>query len=414
MTQDFISFMSECTTAYQTVHVVKEKLLAAGYQELSEKENWQLESGKGYFVTRNDSSILAFEMPKGSYAGFHMVCAHSDSPALKLKEQPDMKQEGYYKLNVEKYGGMIMDTWFDRPLSLAGRIVVDESKKEEKPQLRSVLVDLKKPLFIIPSLAIHMTDRSGEKKISVQQNLLPIAGMEPDSEDILAYIADQAHVKKEDILGMDLYFYTAQKPQVLGMRDELIAGARMDDIACVYCGLKALLEMGESEHVKVLGIFDNEEVGSSTMQGAQSDFLLTTLRRICPQNLEAKLAESFLISADNGHAVHPNYASKADPTNKPVLNGGIVIKYHGGQKYTTSAFSGAYVKAICSKEGIAYQTYQNHSDVLGGSTLGNILTQSVSVPAADIGLAQLAMHSAYETIGTKDIHEMIRFMHAFF
>lgn len=421
MTQEFMTFMEACTTAYQTVEVTKEYLKKAGFLELAEKDAWEIEAGKGYYVTRNDSSILAFRMPKKEPRGFHMILAHGDSPALKLKEQPDLVQEGYVKANVEKYGGMILETWFDRPLSLAGRIVVEEKEKKRAGiSLKSIPVDLKKTVGMIPSLAIHMTDAKAKEKISVQQNMLPLVGMNKEGS-ILAEVAKAAKVEKDEILGMDLYFVNPQKPEIIGLEGEFLSAARLDDLACAFCALKAMTENTDTEYGTVLGILDNEEVGSSTMQGAQSNFLLQTLSRIVKEqkevtkkNLEQLLADSFLISADNAHGLHPNYPSKADPTNRPVLNGGIVIKYHGGQKYTTSAFSGAYVKSICKKEGIPYQTYQNHSDLLGGSTLGNLQTQSVSVPAADIGLAQLAMHSAYEMMGTKDLAAMIQFMTAFY
>lgn len=413
--QDFFRFIKESSTSYQAVNSVKKRLQSEGYEELSEKQVWKLKAGHGYFVTRNDSSLLAFWIPKNEYAGFHMIMTHADSPCFKVKEKPDMQKEGYCLVNVEKYGGMLLDTWFDRPLSLAGRIVVEDQKDAKTGvSLKSVPVDCKKPLFVIPSLAIHMKTDKQEKNSSVQKNMLPLAGLCTQEMDLLQLVADEARVSKEQILGADLFVYNTDEPKLLGMHEEFVSGPRMDDLACVYSGLTALLNSEETSYVKMFGIFDHEEIGSTSLQGARSDFLLRTLRGICPKDLERKLAESFLISADNAHAVHPNYAEKADPTNKPVLNAGIVIKYHGGQKYTTDAYSGAYVKSICKKEKIAYQTYHNHSDIVGGSTLGNLVLQSVSVLAADIGLAQLAMHAACETIGAKDLNEMIRFMKAFY
>lgn len=430
--QDFLSYMENSTTAYQAVAEAAKRLEAAGYEKIEEKEEWNIKPGDKKYVVRNDSSLIAFQIPMEDLTGFHMICAHSDSPCFKLKENPDMiTGDAYRKLNVEKYGGMIMESWLDRPLSLAGRIVVrkkgDNDGRENQeyshkskgiPELESCLVDLKAPMFVIPSLAIHMQrDTAREKELNPQLHLLPLAGTHVTEGAFMEQLAKLTGVNQEDILGMDLYFYPVQKPLVMGMREEFIGAPRLDDLACVYCGLHALTGAGPRGKAPVLAIFDNEEVGSSTMQGAASDFLLRTLSRITEslgQNRERLLAESFLISADNAHAWHPNYSDKADPTNRPVLNNGIVIKYHGGQKYTTSAYSGAFVKAICQQENIPCQIYHNRSDIAGGSTLGNIALTSVSVPAADIGLPQLAMHSAFETAGTEDILYMQKFMERFY
>ena len=413
--QDFTSFIKNSTSAYGTVCEMKERLMRAGFLQISEQDSWQLYPGEKYFVVRNDSSLIAFCMPDHAVSGFHMVCAHSDSPSFKLKENPEIKAEGgYLKLNVEKYGGMMMESWFDRPLSAAGRVVV----QEKDGQLKSVPVDFGRPMFLIPSLAIHMKrGTDADKELNPQLHLLPIAGTDADNESFMETLAQLAGVQKDDILGMDLYLYPVQEPVVLGLKQELIGSPRLDDLQCTYCGLLALLQSKADSKLPVLAVFDNEEVGSTTMQGAASDFLLRTLRRIAGQiaadTFDRLLAGSFLLSADNAHALHPNYAQKADPTNRPLLNGGVVIKYHGGQKYTTSAWSGAYIKALCRQEQIPYQTYQNRSDIAGGSTLGNIALTSVSVPAADIGIAQLAMHSAFEVSGIADMEAMEKLMRAF-
>lgn len=423
MKQNFMNFIKESTTAFQAVAETAKRLEEAGYERLLEGAEWKLSAGDKKYVVRNDSSLIAFAIPQvtaGSakaqpLGGFSIVCAHSDSPSFKIKENACIAVENsYLKLNVENYGGMIKESWLDRPLSVAGRIVV----RTEGIALETKLVDMKRPLFIIPSLAVHMK-RGGEKdgELNTQLHLLPLAGTKPDKEAFKKALAKETGVKEKDILGTDLYLYPVAEPVCMGMSGELIGAPRLDDLACVYCGLQALIESDSSEKVSVLAVFDNEEVGSQTMQGAASDFLLSVLRRIAAtfgQDVDRLLATSFLISADNAHALHPNYTEKADPTNRPVLNRGIVIKYHGGQKYTTSAYSGAFVKAICEQKKIPYQTYHNRSDVAGGSTLGNIALTSVSVPAADIGIAQLAMHSAYETMGVEDIESMQAFMKAFF
>nr|MBQ8253553.1 M18 family aminopeptidase [Lachnospiraceae bacterium] len=418
MQKDFMEFMENSTTAFQTVVQMAERLEAAGYEKLLERDTWKVEPGDKKYVVRNDSSVIAFSIPESGTSkanGFHMVCAHSDSPCFKLKENPCMTVEDHYlKLNVENYGGMIKESWFDRPLSLAGRVVV----RKKDLELETRPVDLKKPLFIIPSLAVHMK-RSKEKEgeLNTQLHLLPMAGTVADKEMFSEIVARAAGAKKEDILGTDLYLYPTDKPVLMGMEEELIGSPRLDDLECVYCGLKAFLDSNPQDKIAVLAVFDNEEVGSQTMQGAASDFLLSVLRRIADslgEELLPLLAESFLVSADNAHGLHPNYTDKADPTNRPMLNKGIVIKYHGSQKYTTSAYSGAYVKALCDREKIPYQTYHNRSDIAGGSTLGNIALTNVSVPAADVGMAQLAMHSAFETAGTKDLEYMVQFMKAFY
>lgn len=449
--EDFLSYMEDSTTAFQAVAEAAKRLEAEGYDRIEEKDKWNIKAGDKKYVVRNDSSLIAFRIP-GDFTnsrgedsdrdvitdgttgitGFHMICAHGDSPSYKLKENPVITVgDSYLKLNVEKYGGMIMESWFDRPLSLAGRIVVQKKadseeagsqkyapKHNQMPVLESRLVDLKAPLFVIPSLAIHMQRGKGqEKELNPQLHLLPLAGTHVKEDMLMEKLAEAAAVEKNDILGTDLYLYPVQMPMVMGMEGELIGAPRLDDLACVYCGLQALIKANPRKKVSVLAIFDNEEVGSTTMQGAASDFLLRTITRVTESlglNREQLLAESFLISGDNAHAWHPNYGDKADPTNKPVLNKGIVIKYHGGQKYTTSAYSGAFVKAICQQENIPYQTYHNRSDIAGGSTLGNIALTNVSVPAADIGLPQLAMHSAFETAGIEDIAHMQDFMQKFY
>ncbi len=440
MKQDMMNFINNAATAFQAVAETAAKLEKNGYERLYEADEWKIVPGDKKYVVRNDSSLIAFRVPKQSecqdsqimYRGFRMICAHSDSPSFKIKETPGMVSgETYLKLNVENYGGMIKESWMDRPLSVAGRVVVRSTESgdgacadmsEAGLQLKTKLIDMKRPLFVIPSLAPHMK-RGGEKdgELNTQLHMLPLAGTNPDKEMWNRTLAEAAQAKPEDILGADLYLYPVCEPVCMGLEEELIGAPRLDDLACVYCGLKALLDSENMEkneqQIAVLAVFDNEEVGSQTMQGAASNFLSTVLRRVgacLRQNLDRMLAGSFLLSADNAHALHPNYADKADPTNCPQLNKGIVIKYHGGQKYTTSAYSGAFVKAICEEKKIPYQTYHNRSDIAGGSTLGNIVLTNVSVPAADVGLAQLAMHSTFETMGAQDLSHMVELMKAFY
>lgn len=364
------------------------------------------------YRVRNSSSVIAYKVPQGTEVkGFHIVAAHTDSPMFKVKENPAIKDaNGYVKLNVEKYGGMIVNSWLDRPLSVAGRIVCDSCDG-----LRSINVDLKEPVCIIPSLAIHMSRGHEDKPLSIQTDLMPIG-----SDGLYKAVADRAGVSEDSILGADLYVYNAQKGCIIGDEEGYICAPRLDDIQCVYSAASSFVESSGDVYVNVLAVFDNEEVGSLSRQGADSDFLIRVLKSIArelgkdEEGFNSMLDNSFLISADNAHAIHPNHPEKADLTNRPHINGGVVIKYHGGQKYTTDAYSGAYIKKLCKDNNIPYQIYHNNSDIQGGSTLGNLVMSNVSVPAADIGAPQLAMHSSYETAGVRDTQYLVKLMKAFY
>lgn len=428
--KELMDFLDHSLTCYHAVRRVEEKLSDAGFIRLSERTAWELESGRGYYVTRNDSSVIAFRVPACSVKeikGFHMFAAHSDSPAFKLKESPEMTKEGMYvSLNVEKYGGMILSSWLDRPLTIAGRVCV-----EENGEIVSYLAKLKDNTCLIPSLAIHLNrDMNNGIALNPQTDLQPLFMMKPQEGNEASYIrrmlADavnsryQKNFTAEDILASDLFAENSQRAALAGAQEEFIMSARFDDLACVFAGMEAMLATKAARYINVLAIFDNEEVGSLTRQGADSTLLRDTLEHIC-DGLGAGQAlyriwraDSFLLSADNAHACHPNQGEKSDPINKPYLNGGIVLKYHGGQKYATDAYSAAVVKKLCKEQDIPCQIYANRSDIAGGSTLGNLLMAQVSVPAADIGLPQLAMHSAYETGGVKDIAYMEALAKAFY
>lgn len=391
-----------------------------GFVRLSENAKWELEAGRAYYVVRNDSSILAFRIPAdAAVKGFHIVAAHSDSPAFKLKEKPELSVEKQYvRLNTEKYGGMILSTWFDRPLSVAGRVAVCTENG-----IVTRLVNIDQDLLVIPSVAIHMNrDMNKGVEYDPQTDLLPLyAGGSGDCKDLLlSKLAECAGVSKEDVLGHDIFLYVRDKGRLIGAEKEFVLSPKLDDLQSVFAAVKALNAVSPKEYISVCAVFDNEEVGSGTRQGADSTFLEDVLQRIAAAlNMSGErylrmIADSFLISADNAHAVHPNRPEKADPTNRPYLNGGIVIKYQGSQKYTTDALSGARMKSICKRAAVSYQTYANRSDIAGGSTLGNISTAHVSVASVDIGLPQLAMHSAVETAGTKDTLYAIEAFQTFF
>ena len=416
-TESLLAFIKKSPTAFQATAEMEKKFTENGYQLLSEQEYWKLQPGGKYIVTRNHSALIAFSIPKKECRKFHIIASHSDSPAFKIKENPEMRVENAYtKLNVEGYGGMLMAPWFDRPLSVAGRVVVrrDGSLKEE-------LVNIDRDLVMIPSLAIHM-NREANKGVSYnpQKDLLPLLGCGDSKPELLKIVAEEIKVKEEDILAHDLFLYNRMEGTIWGADREFVSAPRLDDLQCAFASMEGMLAGKHEESIAVHCVLDNEEVGSGTKQGAGSTFFPEVLKRIsylCGKNEEEyymAVADSFMLSADTAHAVHPNYQDKTDPTNSPYINEGIVLKYNASQKYTTDANSAALVKYLCKKEKIKCQVFFNRSDMLGGSTLGNILTGQVSIKAADIGLPQLSMHSTYETAGCKDLDDMIILMGSFY
>lgn len=421
-TAELLKFIEESPSPFHAVENLKNMALQAGFVELKEAEDWELVPGGSYFVTRNDSSIAAFQVPVNfskemQDAAFHIVAAHSDSPTFKIKENPEMKvEEQYVKLNTEKYGGMIMSTWFDRALSVAGRITVKENGK-----IVSRPVNVKQDICVIPSLAIHMNrDANKGTEFNAQTDMLPLFSQTKDADGFMDVVAKAAGVQKDEILAHDLFLYVRENGKTIGSGEEYILSPRLDDLQCAYAAMRAMTESKPNNNINLCVIFDNEEVGSGTRQGADSTFLSDILIRIqekfglSDSRLRQMITKGLLISADNAHAVHPNHPEKADPTNRPYLNGGIVIKYHGSQKYTTDAFTAAALKDLCKEADVPVQTYANRSDIPGGSTLGNISTAHVSIPSVDIGLPQLAMHSAMETAGSKDTAYAISLLKTFF
>ena len=438
---ELTQFIKESPSAFHAVATMKKEFLNHGFTQLQENERWNLNAGSSYFVTRNDSSIITFTIPENSFDGMRIMASHSDSPSFKIKENPEMEAAHCIKLNVEKYGGMILSTWLDRPLSVAGRLAVKNGNGIE-----GRLVNIDRDLCVIPNVAIHM-NREMNKGVEYnpQVDLLPLladvsfdeydthttydaqtasenAEEQPETVEkptLAALAAEAAGVDAETILGEDLFLYTRQEGKMIGAKGEFVLSPRLDDLQSAFALTKAFTESTPAEYINVCAVFDNEEVGSGTRQGADSTFLEDILQRIA-EGLQADhssylrwVADSFLISADNAHAVHPNHPEKADPANRPYLNGGIVIKYHGSQKYTTDGISAAKMKDYCERAKVPYQTYANRSDIAGGSTLGNISTAHVSVSSVDIGLPQLAMHSAVETAGMKDTEYAVRALKEF-
>lgn len=406
--QNLQNFLSNAYTAYHAIELAKEKLLSQGFTPLSETEDWDLKEGGKYFLARGGSSLIAFTVGSLDKFSFKIVASHTDSPALKIKENALQLAGGYSKLNAETYGGGVWYSFFDRPLKLAGRIV-----HEEDGVLKSEVVS--SPYFItIPSLAVHMNRGVNEGfAVNAQVDLQPLIGL-GEQKDFLSQITDK------EIVSYDLFAVNADTPYSFGVNDEFLASPRIDNLTSVYSSLEALIAHADSEGVCVVAALDNEEVGSQTLQGAGGDFLENTLRRISyafkfdDSEYYKSLASSFLISLDNAHALHPNHPEKCDPTNKVVMGGGVVIKAHANKAYTTDALSSATMKKIFKKAGVKYQTFFNRSDMRSGGTLGAISLGHVGVLSVDLGLAQLAMHSACECIAKCDYEELLSGLTAYY
>ncbi len=418
MINRLLNFLNASPVNFLAVRNLVEELEKAGYRRVNPCEPLgKVAAGDMFFVTKNDSSVYAFEIGSKPLAdaGFHMICAHCDSPTFRVKPNAEMPCEGgIVKLNTEVYGGPIMSTWFDRPLTLAGRVIV-RGKDEYTPQ--TLLMHVKRPLLQISNLAIHFNRQVNDGvKLSKQKDVLPLLGIVSDELEkgnmlmnvILEELNRQQPVKREDILDFDLYLADATPACTFGVHNEFISSGRLDDLSMCFAGLEALLGSGKSAVTKVLAIFDNEETGSQTKQGAGSPFLASIINRIAlaqggsPEAFSQAVERAFMVSADNAHALHPNYTEKFDPTNHPVLGGGPVIKFNAAQKYASDAVSAAIFAEICRKAGVPCQRFVNHSDVAGGSTLGNILASSIPLRGVDMGNGILAMHSCRETGSTAD------------
>ena len=412
--EQLMDLIEKSPSRYHATANLKNRLTAEGYTALAEDAAWDVRPGGRYVVTRNDSSLLAFRVPEGGITGFALAAAHSDSPTFQIKEHAEKLSARCTVLDTEKYGGMLMNTWFDRPLSVAGRIIVERDGKLEER-----LVDVDRDLMIIPSVAIHMNRAANDGvKLLANVDTLPLLGC--GAQDLRAIVAEAAGVAPEQILGHDLFLYLRGRGSVLGAEGELIGSPKLDDLACAFALTEGFLQSSPSGAIPVLAVFDNEEVGSETKQGAASNFLRDTLRRLTlalgktEEDYLRWCAGSFLVSADNAHAQHPNHPEFADAQNTPYLNGGVVVKFNANQRYATDAVSAAAFRLLCRETGEQTQTYANRSDLPGGSTLGSISDTRVAVPTVDIGLAQLAMHSAYETMGARDLDSLVRVMAAYF
>ena len=416
--EEALAFIGKNPTAFHTVASVREALEQNGYRELLESGAWQLEPGARCYVCRNGSSIIAFHLgTELERYSFNIAASHTDSPTFKLKEHSAHQSGGRYTtLHVEGYGGMICSTWLDRPLSIAGRVLV----QREDGSITAELVNLDRDLVLIPSVAIHMNRAVNDGfAFNKQVDMLPLFSGE-EGGSLASLLAEALGVGEEQLLSSDLYLYSRDRASVWGRSGEFISSGRLDDQQCVFASLRGFLGASNSRSVNVLACFDNEEVGSGTKQGAASPFLQDVLRRINlalgkgEEEYLRALASSFMLSADNAHAVHPNHPEHSDAENRVFMNAGVVVKAHAGQKYTSDGMSVAVVKALAGRGEVPLQFFSNRSDMNGGSTLGNIAMTHVPVKCADIGLPQLAMHSCYETAGVKDTWYMVRLMEELF
>lgn len=408
LTQELVDFIDNSPVSFFAIKNIADYLQENGFTPLDEGSEWEIEKGKGYYCIRGNSSVIAFRVPENEYTSVMIAAAHSDSPSFRIKPNAQRASEGrYVMLDTEPYGSMIMSSWFDIPLSAAGRVM-----REKDGKVYAELLNIDRDSLIIPNVAIHMErDINNSHKYNAQKELIPLYGLGDcgEFEDELG-----------ENLGYDMYLYNRMRGRIWGKNNELVSASRLDDLECAFCVTKAFVCSEETNALQVMAVFDNEEVGSATMQGANSDFLRETLERVNeslgykPSKLMRAKANGFMVSADNAHAVHPNASEKSCPSNRPTLNGGIVIKHNANRHYTTDAVSEAIFRNICDKADVPYQFFTNRSDMPGGSTLGNISNTQLSIRTIDIGLAQLAMHSAYETAGCRDVEYMYKALKSFY
>ena len=403
------NYLDSAVSVYHAIDSLQKVMEQAGYTCLNEHETWNLVPGGKYYMTRSGTALMAFRIPNTTPKGFMMSASHSDRPCFKVKENGELKS-AYTRLAVERYGGMLIAPWLDRPLSIAGRVLV-----ETENGVQSKLINIDRDLMMMPNVAIHMNRQANEGyKWNPAVDTLPLMGGKEAAGKFLQLVEETAGGK---VLGHDLYLYIREKASIWGLDEEYISSAALDDLACAWLCAQGFLKATETESIPVLCVFDNEEVGSSSLQGADSDLLSYTLERVCKGlglSLPQMLSQSLMISADNAHAIHPNHPEFADPNNAPVVGGGLVIKFNANQRYTTDGASAAIMRKLCGKAGVPVQTYCNRADLMGGSTLGNISVTHVSVLSADIGLPQLAMHSSFETAGVQDAIYLEEAMAAFY
>ncbi|MCG7199893.1 M18 family aminopeptidase [Marinobacter pelagius] len=415
--KDLIEFLNDSPTPWHAVSTMKSRLDAAGFEQLDEREDWSLDRNRGYYVIRNGSSIVAFRTGTNdvSTGGIRMVGAHTDSPCLKVKPNPELRRKGYFQLGVEVYGGVLLNPWFDRDLSLAGRVTL----LNEAGEVQDVLVDFRKPVAFIPSLAIHLDrEANSNRSINAQTDLPPVLMQVPE-EDTTSFaellsqqVAAETGIKARKVLGYELSFYDAQRAEFVGLRNEFIASARMDNLLSCYIGLQSLIH-ATGDEAALLVCNDHEEVGSMSAEGAQGPFLTAVLDRWCGDGKARAIAHSMMISADNAHGVHPNFLDKHDENHGPLLNQGPVIKVNHNQRYATNSRSAALYRHISDELGLPHQTFVVRSDMGCGSTIGPLTAGNLGVTTLDIGVPQFGMHSIRELIGAEDGFTLFRVLAEF-
>lgn len=427
-----MQWLDESTSNFLAAHTIVKELKAKGFEELYQNKEWEIKPGGKYYMVKNGSAVFAFTTGRGLSSfkrGTMVVASHSDSPCLRLKPNPEIYGDGgAVSLNVEKYGGGILYTWFDRPLSMSGRITV---KGDNLLEPKEILFDFKRPLAVIPHLAIHFNRSVNEgNAISVQKDMKPVIGYFSEEEIkraksgrgiILEAIAKECNVTSTDILDYEVSLYPIAGARLCGLDNQYLESGRIDDLSMAFASLEAMLATCDEDvdNIRMMAVFDNEETGSGTRQGAASPVLRDLMERLCDrlggtkEDFHIGVANSFMISADDAHAWHPNYNEKYDPTNHPVIGGGPVIKINSNCKYMTDSVGAAIFKSLCEKAGVRYQMFVNHSDVAGGSTLGNILTSQLDFRGVDVGSAIWAMHSAVETAGVSDHLDMVKVFETF-
>lgn len=415
--EKFAQFLNQCHSTYHAISAMEEQLKEAGFIQLKENSTWRLENNRFYYVVRNQSSIIAFKIPEiANVRSLNIVASHSDSPCLKIKPNEDLASDRYNRLNVEVYGGPLLATWLDKPLSIAGRVTIKQNGR-----LVSKLVDFDEDCAIIPNVAIHQNrEANSGYKWNPVTDLVPMYGLAPKEKSFKKVLAEKLEVALEDIYSHDLFLYNRQPAMVWGSQKELISAGRIDNLESAYTSLQAFINSYSKGAINLFAVFDNEEVGSTTKQGMASSFLKDVIERMFQafyyvnSDIKAILANSFLVSADNAHAVHPNHPELYDGNNGCSLNKGVVIKASASQSYVSDAISSAITRWLCEKAEVPYQYFANRSDSRGGSTQAAISTINLPINAVDVGLAQLAMHSSYETAGSYDVDYMIRFLSEFY
>lgn len=414
--QELLSFIGKHPGRFHVVSGFENMLLQNGFQKLYMQNEWRLSLGGKYFITPNDSAVIAFSIPNEVSGGFMLSAAHSDAPTFKIKDGCDKVSAHYTQLNTEVYGGALLNTWFDRPLGVCGRVMVNCEGR-----LVSKLCNIDSDLLMIPSVAIHM-NREANRGVEVKPNVdtFPLFGDESSKDKFLQLVARNVDVEVKDIVAHDLYLYNRQSPTFFGDDEQYIAAPFLDDVECAYGCMQGLINAQQKGSINLCCVFDNEEVGSGTKQGAEASTLVNLLRRIVrslgmdEDSYLRMLPHSFMVSADNAHAMHPNHPEYSDSCNCPYMNKGIAIKFNANQRYTTDAVSAAIFRNICKAAEVPTQVYANRSDMPGGGTLGSIATTKLPINTVDIGLAQLAMHSSFETAGAEDIDSLKRAMTAFY